>query len=374
MPITFSEFPFVSKADWLKQVTRDLQDKPLESLHWQPAAGLDLSPFVHAEDFPEPALPLSTTPASWEIGEAITVGDPMTANHQALEALAFGAEGLLFHLPPGTAVAPLLQGVYPEMIGLHFDGPAVAHNPGVLLAELQLIARERGLATTQLRGSLAYDPVSSAPIVDWRYLADLLVYARTDFPGFRFIAVQSAAEVTDVVEALVQLLRRGHFYLQKLTERGLSAAEVADSLHFQLPVGPGYFLEIAKIRAFKILWLHVLQGWQAPLTYPHISARFAPTAYTDDLYTNMLRATTMAMSAVLGGVNRLTVQPYAEGRETQTNYPPEFGRRIARNVQHLLKLESGFDDMADPAAGSYYIENLTGQIGRVVWEKFSRFS
>ena len=375
MPISFSEFPSVSKADWLQQVAKDLKDKPLEQLHWQPAPGLHVSPFVHADDFPPLAAALNHPPSSWEIGEAIDTGDPLSANAQALEALAFGAEGLLVQLPEGAdtaALRQLLQGVYLPMIGLHFDGPAVARNPGAVLAALQQITTEQGLATTQLRGSLAYDPVSSAPIVDWRYLADLLTFARTDFPGFRLIAVQSDAPGTDVVEDLVQLLRRGHFYLQKLTERGVSASEVAGRLHFQLPVGPSYFLEIAKIRAFKLLWLNVLQGWAAPLEYPYVSARFAPAAYTDDLYTNMVRATTLAMSAVVGGVDRLTVRPYADGREAQTTHPPAFGRRIARNVQHLLKMEGGFNQLADPAAGSYYIEQLTGQLGRLVWERFSR--
>ncbi len=373
MPITFSEFPIVGKADWLKKIAKSLKDKSLEDLYWRPAPGLDVSPFVHADDFPQPAAALTRTPNRWEIGETIAAGDPRVANGQALEALAFGAEGLLFHLPEGTDTAvlrQLLQGIYLPMIGLRFDGPAVARNPGAVLAALQQIATEQELATTQLRGSLAYDPAGSAPIVDWRYLADLLAFARTDFPGFRLIALQSEEEGTDVVEALAQLLRRGHFYLEKLTGRGLSAAEVAASLHFHLPVGPGYFLEIAKIRAFKLLWLNVLQGWAAPLEYPYVSARFAPAAYTDDLYTNLVRATTLAMSAVVGGVDRLTVRPYADGREAQTTHPPAFGRRIARNVQHLLKMESGFDQPADPAAGSYYVENLTGQIAEKAWSRF----
>ncbi len=124
------------------------------------------------------------------------------------------------------------------------------------------------------------------------------------------------------------------------------------------------------MRAFKLLWLHILKVWNAPLTLPATAVHFNIDAYTDDLYTNMIRATTMAMSAVLGGADRLTVLPYDAGREASAQYPPAFGRRIARNVQHLLQLESGLGDIPDPAAGSYYIETLTRQLAEAAWKEF----
>jgi methylmalonyl-CoA mutase len=80
----------------------------------------------------------------------------------------------------------------------------------------------------------------------------------------------------------------------------------------------------------------------------------------------------MSMSAVLGGADRLTVLPYDAGREAQATYPQAFSRRMARNVQHLLKMESGFDQLADPAAGSYYIETLTRQLAERAWTEFRR--
>ena len=80
----------------------------------------------------------------------------------------------------------------------------------------------------------------------------------------------------------------------------------------------------------------------------------------------------MAMSAVQGGVDRLTVLPYDAGREDKAEYPQAFGRRIARNVQQLLKLESGFDQVPDPAAGSYYIENLTRLFAEKAWAQFQQ--
>ncbi len=375
MPVDFSEFPPVSKAAWLQQVTKDLKEKPLADFDWQPAPGLVVTPFVQADDFSTRPAPLQTSSISWEICETVDATDAEAANRQIVEALEFGAEALEVQLPATVDVAHLRQilgGVYLDFVGLHFAGPGVAHNPGAVLAGLQRLATEQELIPAQLHGSLAYDPATQASLVDWRYLVDLLAFAKSDFPNFKLILIGSPDDAPeDAVAELVQLLQQGNFYLQKLTERGLAATDVGDAMQFSMTIGKSYFLEIAKIRAFKLLWLNVLKGWNAPLVYPKIAARFSPAAYTDDLYNNMVRATTMAMSAVLGGANRLTVLPYDAGREAQATYSQSFSRRIARNVQHLLKMESGLDQIADPAAGSYYMEKLTAELGELVWARFT---
>jgi methylmalonyl-CoA mutase len=178
---------------------------------------------------------------------------------------------------------------------------------------------------------------------------------------------------TGTVDELTVLLQLGNQYLTKMHERGLSPAQTAAQLHFSIAIGDHYFLEMAKLRAFRQLWLHVLQSWNAPLQYPYISVSFKPAVYQDDLYTNLIRATTMAMSAVLGGANRLTVMPYDEGREALASYPPAFGRRMARNVQHLLKMECHLDEAIDAMAGSYYLETLTRQLGEKAWQRNAEF-
>ncbi len=376
MPIDFSEFPSVSKEAWLQQVAKDLKGKSLEDFDWQAAPGLVVTPFVHADDFTQPFVPLQTAPMQWEICEKVDATNPEAVNKQILEALEFGAEGLELQLPIAAELAQMRQilgGVYLDYVGLHFTGPGVVQNPGAVLANLQRLAIENQLSTNQLRGSLAYDPVNQANIVDWRYLVDLIDFAKSSFPDFRLVMIAAKEDSPeDAVEELAQLLQQGNFYLQKLHERGVSAVDAARTLQFSISIGKSYFLEIAKIRAFKILWLNVLQGWAAPLEYPKIAAQFSPTAYTNDLYNNMVRATTMAMSAVLGGADRLKVLPYDAGREAQATYSQSFSRRIARNVQHLLKMESAFEEIPDPAAGSYYVEKLTEQLGNLAWEQFRK--
>ena len=384
----FSEFPPVSKEEWLRQIAKDLKSRPLDELDWQLGNDITVSPFAHADDFAGLPLPTTDAPTNWEICEDVFVGDAVAANRQVLEALEGGAEGLRFHFEstPDTAVFnQLFEGVFPDYIGLHFAGPGVTNNPGAILGNLERLAKERNIATNDLHGSFEYDPAAGAGIVDWRYLVDLADFAKEKFPRFKLVTIAfnpgttliEKVVPTDQEPAALSLaaelgsaLEKGNFYLENLTERGLLATEAAGILQFSIAIGESYFLEIAKIRAFKLLWLNVLKGWNASLDAPVIEARFRPDAYTDELYSNMISATTMAMAAVLGGADRLTVMPYDAGREHLATYPGTFGRRIARNVQHLLKMESYFNEIPDPAAGSYYIEKLTRQLAERAWLAF----
>ena len=373
----FAEFPPVSKEDWLQQVAKDLKGKPLEELNWRLSDDFLVSPFVHADDFPAPPPPLSTQPNRWEICESVVVTDPIVANRQSLEALQGGAWGLQFEFetsPSFEVLSQVLEGIYIDFIGLHFSGQGIQQNPGIVLAHLERLARARELPTESLRGSLAYDPAASASIVDWRYLADLIDHAQRVFPQFKIIAISPKPTETEdplQLSMLPALLRTGNHYLEKLSERGVLPAQTFAAMQFCIPIGKSYFFEIARLRAFKLLWVNVLKAWNITLAPPAVSAFFRPEAYSDDLYTNMIRATTMSMSAVLGGAERLTVLPYDAGREAMTAYPQSFSRRIARNVQHLLKMESGFDELSDPAAGSFYIETLTQQLSERAWAEFA---
>lgn len=370
----FSEFPAISKEEWLRQVAKDLKGKPIGELDWQAAEGIRVSPFAHADDFREPPQPLTHEPNRWEICESLNVTDPAAANRHALDALEGGAWALelCFDTPPDfDALTRLFDGIYLDFIGLHFVGPGVAHNPGALLGHLDRLARQRGIPAETLRGSLGYDPAQTAaasarPLApDWRYLADLVEFAQQKFPQFQMLTVGSS----DGADTAADLLRRANLYLEKLAERGILPTQAAATVQFLVKIGPSYFLEMAQLRACQMVWLNVQQAWGAVPKLPTVAVAFRPEAYTDDLYTNMIRATTMSMSAVLGGAVRLTVLPYDAGREAQAAYPQAFSRRIARNVQHLLKMESGFDQLADPAAGSYYIETLTRQLAEKMWRE-----
>ncbi len=367
----FAEFPSVSKAEWLHKIRKDLKDKQLEELRYAAAANLMVEPFAHIDDFSTPPTPLSSAGLTWKICENVAVNEPDEANRQIITALEGGVEAICLRMermPDLVDLDLILQNVYLDFIGLHLAGAEVAQNPGAVLAALAHIAKSRNLKTASLQGSLAYDPAAAPGLQDWRYAADLMEYGWAHFPGFKMTTLESFE--TDGIEALADLLDRGNLYFQKLTAKGLSPTIIAAQIQFSIPIGTNYLLEIARLRAFKLLWLNVLKGWQAPLQHPVIAVHFQQDAYTDALYSNMIRATTMAMSAVLGGADRLTIRPYDAGNEAMATYPPAFGRRIARNIQHLLKMESFFEQTNDPVAGSYYIEKLTVQIAEMTWTQF----
>ncbi|MFN4147002.1 MAG: methylmalonyl-CoA mutase family protein, partial [Runella sp.] len=143
--------------------------------------------------------------------------------------------------------------------------------------------------------------------------------------------------------------------------------EILPKMYFSVSIGTNYFMEIAKLRALRFLWRRIANQWTQEVPYTPIHA-FTSTFYDAALTpnTNMLRATTEAMSAVVGGGDLLSVHAYDFVFQT----PDDFSERIARNISLLLKEESYLGKTSDPAAGSYYIENLTAQLVEKAWGLF----
>jgi methylmalonyl-CoA mutase len=370
-----ADFPPVTKDVWLAQIQKDLKGAPLQDLSWTISDQVTAQPLVDHTDLPQPLYPLNESQGNWEIGERLTVTNPAEANAAALEALQGGAEGLCFHLEQAPTAADfdiLLKDIHLDFIGLHFEGPGATDSPSLILALLAQLAQQRGGSTAALSGSIHYDPLQQAHQPDWRYLAELIALAHRDFPRFKVLTIQETAASDAPEAALAEVLSRVQQYMGQLVQHGAQPAAVAASMEVVVQIGQQHFVEIARLRAFQLLWLNWCDRWGIPMTAPYLAAIFNPNAYTEAIYTNLIKSTTMAMSAALGGAKRIVVLPYDEGREEQAKYPKAFARRMARNVQHLLKLESGLHTLTDPAAGSYYIEHLTHQIATAAWSLFGK--
>ena len=135
-----------------------------------------------------------------------------------------------------------------------------------------------------------------------------------------------------------------------------------------MAVSTSFFVDIAKLRALRILWANLLDAYgagDAPL--PLLVAHLARETQADDQHTNMIKAGTQSMAAVIGGADRLYVRPADFFNQEPSS---SFTRRIARNVQHILKMESHLDRVGDPGAGSYYIEMLTEKLADAAWREF----
>jgi methylmalonyl-CoA mutase len=177
------------------------------------------------------------------------------------------------------------------------------------------------------------------------------------------------------VSELAYALAWGAEYLTILTDAGVSPHLAAQSIRFNMGIGGNYFMEIAKFRAGRLLWAKIVEAYKNPtftsalkeaakMNVSAQTSRFNMTVF--DAYVNLLRTQTETMSAVIAGVDEVTVTPFDATYEN----PTEFAERIARNQQLLLKEESHFDKIVDPAAGSYYIENLTKAIVENAWKEF----
>jgi methylmalonyl-CoA mutase len=195
------------------------------------------------------------------------------------------------------------------------------------------------------------------------------------FPHLKLIGIHGRnfhQAGSTIAQELACSLAQASEYLAELTEAGVPADLIANKISFHLAIGSDYFMEIAKFRAARLLWDRLLESYDVqpidrPAMYIHgETSRWNQTVY--DPYVNLLRSTTEAMSGALAGVDALTVLPFDYAYEV----PTDFACRIARNQQILLKEEAHFDKVADPAAGSYYIETLTASIAEAAWKLFQQ--
>ena len=158
-------------------------------------------------------------------------------------------------------------------------------------------------------------------------------------------------------------------YITQLLKRDVSIDTIAKKSRFTFSIGPNYFMEIAKLRAARVMWANILESYGASednrkMTIHGRTSVFNQTVY--DPYVNMLRTTTEAFSAVVGGVDSLHTNTFDESFKV----PDQFSRRIARNTQIILSEESHLNQVIDPAGGSYYVEWLTNEIAKKAWKEF----
>jgi len=225
----------------------------------------------------------------------------------------------------------------------------------------------------ELLEALARRPVPSGsvdyePLGDFDRAARLVRAIRT--PNFRPITIRahrfSEAGAT-IVQELGFALAEGVEIIAQLTDRGLTPDDAAQALAFSFAIGPNYFQEIAKLRAARTVWARAVESFQpghtdaAKMTIYARTAHWTKTIY--DPHVNLLRATTEAMAASIGGVDALQVEAFDESYRE----PDEASTRLARNTQLTLKQEAWLDRSVDPAGGSYYLEALTDSLAREAW-------
>ncbi|MBP6867787.1 MAG: methylmalonyl-CoA mutase small subunit [Bacteroidales bacterium] len=374
----FKEFPPVPTQQWEEQIRLDLKGADYEKkLVWKTTDGFRVRPYYREEDLKgipnldslpgqKPYLRGTRPDNAWLIRQGFSLKDSLSrVNARVLEALDRGVESVGFVLEQEQELTyqemkTLLKGVFLPAIEVAFEGVS-CKKTGTLHAFLEHV-RITGTPPDQVRARFGFDPAGDAFFAgsmpqteDFEVLTGLIETCR-DYPRVRLVGIPGSRiqnQGSGVVLELAFAIAMGYEYIRILTSRGLSPEIAARSIHFHMGIGTHYFLEMAKFRAARVFWDEISNS---KIAVHATSGTWSQTAY--DMYVNLLRGTTQAMSAALAGVDSLEVLPFdgvvAGGSEQ--------GYRLARNIQIILREEACFDQVTDPAAGSYYIENLTDSV------------
>lgn len=391
----FSEFAPNSTQEWIDKITKDLKGADFNrKLEWRTNEGFNVKPFYRLENLEDKNY-LNTYPGdfpfvrgnkkssnNWLVRQDILVKDVKAANEKALDILNKGVDSLGFDLDGKNLtkqeLETLLNNIVLDCVELNFEK---AHGTIELINNLKQIAADKGIAPEKINGAVSIDLLSDFNLRGvfclsekeaFDHLKEAIV-ASKDLPNLKIVAVGGKVfnnAGSSIVEELGFSLAAGAEYMTQMTERGLSVEEVAPKVRFHFATGAKYFMEIAKLRAGRMLWAKMVKAFGAKADetckmFVHAeTSDWNKTVY--DPYVNMLRTQTESMSAVLGGLDSFTVKPFNHIFEEST----DFSERIARNQQLLLKEESHLGQIADPAAGSYYIETLTESIAENAWKLF----
>jgi methylmalonyl-CoA mutase len=394
----FAEFSPVTTRQWEEKILEDLKGADYnENLIWRTIDEIDLRPYYREEDLKElPYLDVvpgeypfirgyKTRNNNWDICQEIVVHSFREANRKALSLIDKGVTSPKFilteKLPENLKILEeLLENIDLQSVHVHFSVSSI--DPSLLNLLYELAIR-KGYDPSAINGSVDYDPLGyllrtgnyfKDEEKDLLFLKKSLDFAIKNLPSFRVISVsagifhQAGASIS---QELGFALATGAEYLATFADHELNAGEISQRISFNFSTGSDYFPEIAKLRSARLLWFVITRAFNPEymdscrMNINCSTSGFNQTVF--DPYNNLLRATTEAMSAILGGADSLTVLPF----DNATGNSGEFSERLARNIQLILREEAYFNKVADPSAGSYYIENLTNKISENAWKIFT---
>jgi len=391
----FHEFPPISTQDWRDKIISDLKGAEYNKrLVWRNAEGVEVQPFYRAEDVEKLGM-LDVCPGdfpfvrgkktkgnNWLIRQDIKVENIEAANAKALDIRMKGVDSLGFvfkeeYIPNEKDIERLLQNIRADVMELNFS----TSHPFEIISIIDKLAKKYNRDLEKVKGSLDFDPLNYYSLNGNFHngkdndcsLLEQLMRSSGHLPNFHVLTVDGGTfhnSGSGIVTQLAFALAKGAEYLTYLTEKGFDIDDITPKIRFHFAVGSSYFMEIAKFRAARYLWAKIINVYglsdaKNAAMFIHCSnSEWNKTLY--DPYVNMLRTTTETMSSILGGVDSMAVLPFNAVYEKTT----DFSERIARNQQLLLKDESYFDKVGDPAAGSYYIEELTKMIIDEAWKLF----
>ncbi|TGL16155.1 methylmalonyl-CoA mutase family protein [Leptospira meyeri] len=367
----FSDFPEVSTEDWRNQILKDLKGNPWEKVTWETEEGFKIEPFYRKEDIVDlPRVYKRTN--GWNVTEtAISESELIDLSKKGADAVILisqGDNGKFPGLKIGSASdlerLAGLTGNLPLVVSLEEKTPTFSDSLKKLSSSHNIVLSDFDPYGTALKKG----ELGTEENVIGKTFSSLAGTKGFSGVGIHSYYLRDAG--ASIGQELAYSLSWGVDYLNRHLDAGVTIEDAASNLWFWMGIGSDYFTEIAKFRAMRILWTEILNAYKPGLgvSLPALivarTSNFQFTAY--DPYVNMLRGTTAAMSAVMGGADFVSVLPF----DSEYSAKQELGKRIARNSQLLLRYESFLDKVEDPAAGSYYLEVLTKKLSESAWAKF----
>jgi len=418
-PDLIKDFPVLSFDDWKKQVEKDLKgesfDKKLitktyEDINLQPLyTSNDIKDIPQINNFPgfqnylRGSNVSGYTSRSWEIAQEYNHALPEDLNEALRSDLNRGLNSINIVLDNPTKLGIDADQSKAGEVGK--DGLSISgvRKMQVLFKDIDLTnqpinisggfsslpitllftayANETRTSLMNIKGSVTSDPyeyllaygdlpISINQIFDEVKLAtELMVKSNSPIKTIGVSGLPYNNAGANAVQELAFVLATAVQYLNEMIERGLKADDVAKRIKFTFGVGSFYFMEVAKLRAARLLWSKILAAYSVKEENQKIfihgkTSQFNQTYF--DPFVNSLRTTTEAFSAIVGGVDSIQTNAYDES----FNDSDDFSRRLARNTQIILKEESHLDQVIDPAGGSYFVEKLTDDIANASWKLF----
>ncbi|MGO8203873.1 methylmalonyl-CoA mutase [Rhizobium ruizarguesonis] len=403
-------------SDWAELAQKELRTSP-ETLTWQTPEGIAVKPLYTAEDLdgvghldslpgfsPFTRGPRATMYAGrpWTIRQYAGFSTAEESNAFYRRNLAAGQKGLSVAFDLAThrgydSDHPRVEGDVGkagvaidsvEDMKILFDGiplgdmsVSMTMNGAVIpiLASFIVAGEEQGVPRAELSGTIQNDILKEfmvrntyiyPPEPSMRIVADIIDYTAREMPKFNSISI-SGYHMQEAGATLVQelafTLADGREYVRAAIAKGLSVDEFAGRLSFFFAIGMNFFMEAAKLRAARLLWTRIMEGFhpkkQSSLMLRTHCQTSGVSLQEQDPYNNIIRTAFEAMSAVLGGTQSLHTNSFDEA----IALPTEFSSRIARNTQLILSHETGVTKVIDPLAGSYYVESLTAELAEKAW-------
>jgi len=412
-----SEFKPSNLADWHKAAAKSAPNGDVNALNWHTPDGIAVKPLYTAEDIKdlphantlpgfEPYVrgPQATMYAvrPWTIRQYAGFSTAEESNAFYRKALAAGGQGVSVAFDLAThrgydSDHPRVTGdvgkagvaidsvedmkILFDQIPLDKVSVSMTMNGAVLpvLAGYVIAAEEQGVSQDKLSGTIQNDILKEfmvrntyiyGPAPSMRIIGDIIEYTAKNMPKFNSISISGyhmqEAGANQALE-LAFTLADGKEYVKTAINKGMDVDDFAGRLSFFWAIGMNFYLEVAKMRAARLLWCRIMKGFDAKSPKSLMLRTHCQTSgwslTEQDPYNNVVRTTVEAMAAVFGGTQSLHTNSFDEA----IALPTEFSSRIARNTQLIIQEETHITSVIDPWAGSYMMESLTNEMAEKAW-------